>query len=475
MQHDKHHRKTVCVIGGGLTGLTAAYQMAERGYNIILLESSLQLGGMAASVCLGKQPVEYIYHHLFTSDTYFLELCRQLNIEDKITWHQTKDAIYADKTIYPFSGPADLLRFRPLPAVARIRTGLAVLKAGRLHDWQSLEALTARQWLIRYAGRHSYEKLWQPLLQSKFDQDEDTVSAVWIWNKFKLRGHSRKSKVSSSCLGYMQGGFGVLVNELKNKIEQKGGTIHMGQTAVSIRCNKDSASEAPYQAQQASEAGFFHDSADLPERAYSISAIHDDGRLSEYDADGVITTVSARQFANMAASLNLPDDYMLKAQSIRYKADLCLVLYLRQSLSSYYWTTICDRLPFVVVVEHTQLTGTKPYGGSIVYISRYLDATDPLWMMSDGGVYQTFMDSLKQIYPDFSQSHVVHWRLRRTRYAQPVIDCAYSDKMPLMDTPSPGVKLAGMAQIYPEDRGMNYAVRLAGQAVVSLQKHLEQD
>ncbi len=479
MQHEGHLRKTVCVIGGGLTGLTAAYQLADQGYKVILLESSLQLGGMVASVSWGKQPVEYIYHHLFTSDTYFLELCRKLKIEDKITWHQTKDAIYTRKSMYPFSGPADLLRYRPLPLAARIRTGLAVLKAGRLNNWQSLEKLTARAWLISQAGQDSYQKLWQPLLQSKFDQDENTVSAVWIWNKFKLRGHSRKNKVSASRLGYMRGGFTVLIDALKNQIETLGGTIHKGRTAVGIRYHQDRDqmifSQVSDASQQASAAGFVRNEGVSPKKGYIVSAIHDDGMLSEYEVDGVITTVSARQFANMATSLNLPDDYLKKAQSVRYKADLCLILHLRHSLSPFYWTTICDRLPFVVVVEHTRLTGTKPYDGVIVYVSRYLDVTDPLWSMSDGSIYQVFTKSLKQVYPHFSLSDVIHWRLCRTHYAQPVIDCAYSDKMPTMDTPSPGVKLAGMAQIYPEDRGMNYAIRLAGQAVASIKTYLEKD
>ena len=465
--------KTVCIIGGGLTGLTAAYYLGRSGYRVIVLESSLTLGGMVASLHWGHQPVEYIYHHLFTSDHAFISLCKDLGIEQLISWHQTKDAIVSEQTCYPFSGPVDLIRYTALPLVARIRTGLTVLKAGRLKDWQPLESITAESWLIRQAGPTAWLKLWQPLLQSKFDTDAEDISAVWIWNKFKLRGHSRKSKVSSSSLGYMQGGFIQLIQALEAEIIKMDGQILKGRTAVSLRKRQYELAAELSTRHSTSDHASHQSEADW--KNYCVSAIHDDGSISEYHADAIITTVSGRQFANMAAPLNLPDNYMRQAQALRYKADLCLILHLDVSLSPYYWTTICDAMPFVVVVEHTHLTGTEPYQGHIVYISRYLDVTDPLWSKSDGQVFSIFIRALKKLYPHLNHEHINKWRLRRTRFAQPVVDRHYSKKMPALDTPDPGVKLAGMAQIYPEDRGMNYAVRLANQAVSAVQLYLKHE
>lgn len=435
----------VCIIGAGLTGLTAAWQLIQAGHRVILLESTLQAGGMVTSFTLGNQSIEYIYHHIFTSDQDFLDLCREMDLDQQISWYQTEDAIYADGQLFPFSGPADLLRFPLFPFFQRIRTGLAVLKAGRLKHWRDLESQTASDWLRRNGGETAYQKLWQPLLRSKFDRDADKVSAVWIWNKFKLRGHSRRHAAARSSLGYMNGGFSRLIQALQSRIEKHRGQILFGHTAVSI--DADPANDQPL---------------------YRITCIRDDCSTRTITAGAVIATVSGRQFASMASPLSLPEDYLKKVRSTRYKADLCLIIRLNHSLSPYYWTTICDDLPFVVAVEHTRLNHSADYGGSVLYLSRYLDVTDPLWTQSDGIIYRLFTEALGQVYPDFSIHQVTGWRLCRTRYAQPVVTCGYSETMPEMSTPNPGIKLAGMAQIYPEDRGMNYAIRLGRQAADEL-------
>lgn len=439
---------TVCIIGAGLTGLIAACSLLDAGYNVILLESSPEPGGMIASFPMGSDRIEYIYHHIFTSDQLLISLLAEIGLSDRLKWYQPKDALFAGQRLYPFSTPLDLIRFPLIPFAQRLRTGLAVLLAGRLKDWSALEKETAARWLLRKSGREAYARLWQPLLRSKFDRDADAVSAVWIWNKFKLRGHSRDQAVGSEKLGYLQGSFGQLVDTLAANIREKGGRILTGHTAMNISNQPDSDSR------------------------FRISCILENCATVHVEADGVIATVSGRQFTGMTTGFDWPLDYRSKIEQLSYKGDLCLILRLRRSLSPYYWTTICDDLPFVVVVEHTNLVGKGAYGGHVVYLSRYLDITDPLWTQSDGAIFRRFINSLETVYPHFSQHDIIDWRIRRTRYAQPVIGLDYSAGMPDLNTPTPGLKLAGMAQIYPEDRGMNYAVRLGRQAAQAVSSDL---
>lgn len=448
MNQDLSDQKTVCIIGAGLTGLVAAYHLAVRGHAVILLESTLEAGGMVSSFSLGQSRVEHIYHHIFTSDQDLIRLCADLGLENAFTYHETRDALYADAKLYPFSGPVDLLRFKPLPFSQRIRTGLCVLKAGHIRDYQDLEQETAASYLSRTNGPVAYQKLWQPLLRAKFDQDADQVSAVWIWNKFKLRGGSRSKKLGRQQLGYMRGSFQTLVDALVLAIEQKGGRIHYGYTAMDIISRG---------------------------KRYQVACILDNCSQAAFTADAVIAAVSSRQFVNITTSLVWPEDYLQRIRQVRYKGDLCLVLRIRKSLSPYYWTTVCDNLPFVVVIEHTNLTGTEAYGGSVLYLSRYLDVSDPMWIQSDGEIFRQFIEGLKTMYPGFDGTDVMDWRLRRTRYAQPVITCGYKAKQPAMETPAPGIFLAGMAQIYPEDRGMNYAVRIAEEAAEMADRYLLSD
>lgn len=451
MLKESRAKKRICIVGAGLTGLTAAYRLACAGYSVLVLESMLESGGLLSSFKLGNEQIEYIYHHAFTSDDYLTGLCRELGLEDQLFWYSVGEAIYAGSRLYSFSTPLDLLRFREIPFIQRFRTGLAILRAGKLQEWKVLEELTASDWLRQAGGEKAFSRLWQPLLRSKFDNDANEISAVWIWNKFKLRGSSRSGAARRSRLGYMKGGFATLTRSLEKAITGMGGEILFGHTAMNIKKILRE-SKAP---------------------VYNISCILDNCTTRILKADAVITTVSCRQFANLSAGLKLPQSYMHKLKNIRYKADLCLIMRLNHSLSPYYWTTVCEDMPFVVVVEHTNLTGSAPYGGSVIYLSRYLDVGDSLWIKSDGEIFRLFSKALAAMYPDFSVASVIDWRLRRTRYAQPVIERGYTADMPGIDTPESGVKLAGMAQIYPEDRGMNYAIRLAGQAAEAVNCYLE--
>jgi len=310
--------------------------------------------------------------------------------------------------------------------------------------------MKAKDWLIKNNGQKSYDILWNPLLKSKFDDDAESVSAVWIWNKFKLRGNSRGKSASKEQLGYMDDGFGSLIDVLIKAIEKKGGLIHYGFTALNIL--KD------YTADK--------------DKFFNVTCVLEDCSSVTIQSSSVVTTLSGIRFANMTSNLNLDKHYLKRIANLRYKCDLCMVLRLKRSLSEYYWTTICGDYPFVVVVEHTNLTTQRRYGGHVVYLSRYLDMADPLWMQSDSEIYKLFCKGLKDIYPDFLSSDVKDWRLTRTRYAQPVIETEYSKSMPQIKTPEPGLFLSGMAQIYPEDRGMNYAIRLAYDTTNNVHEYL---
>lgn len=430
--------KSVCVIGAGIAGLTAAYRLSCRGYKVTVIECTMNPGGMVSTFSMGWEKIEHIYHHIFTSDQFVLDLAEELAIDDQLQWLEPMDALYVNKHLYPFTSPADLLRFKAIPVIERIRTGLMVLKAKRIDDLPALESMTAKKWLLQEGGQRTYDTLWKPLLKSKFDDDYDKVSAVWIWNKFKLRGNSRSKSISKESLGYMKGGFGTLVIALVKAIEARGGSILYGYTALDIT------KEIP-------KSGMKH---------FRISCVLSDCSSVVLKTDSIIATLSGVRFANMTKDLNLPALYIKKAMNVKYKGNLCLVLRLKKSLSPYYWTTVCDPLPFVVVIEHTNLTSLRKYGGHVVYLSRYLDISDPLWTQSDSDIYKLFCKGLAEMYPEFTPADVKDWRLTRTRYAQPVINQSYSIHMPEMKTPEAGLILAGMAQIYPEDRGMNYAIRL---------------
>jgi protoporphyrinogen oxidase len=186
--------KNIAVVGAGMTGLTAAYELSKiTGYNVSVFEADKKVGGLSAVTDINGVPVENIYHHIFTSDTYLIRLAEELQAGG-IVWKEPSDAFYTGGKHYPFTSPLDLLRFKPIPFIYRVTMGLLVLRARFIREIPENE--TAGEWISRLAGKPVYEKVWKPLMEAKFDKDAGEISASWIWNKFKLRGSTRGKNIS---------------------------------------------------------------------------------------------------------------------------------------------------------------------------------------------------------------------------------------------------------------------------------------
>ncbi len=437
---------TVAVVGAGITGLAAAFDLIAGGDAVTLFDVSPETGGLAFDVPCGHGRVEAFYRHIFTSDTNILDLAAELGLGGSIRWHEPDNAVAlpgpgGKTTLHPFTTPGDLLRFSPLSIVGRLRLGISVLGAKRVRDWRALEGKTARDWVVRTAGRDVWRTVWEPLMRSKFDDDADDVSAVWLWNKLALRGHTRSSGMKSELLGYMDGGFGRIALSLTDRIRTGGGTVATGTTVDRIERVEDG--------------------------RLSIAATGPNGSGARI-FDRVLWTAAPSLLADAMPAL--PPDAARVLRGVRYKANVCALLELSRPLSSRYWISVADpSIPFVAVIEHTNLVGTEPYGRHIVYLSRYLDASKRLFTATDGDVLDCFMAALQRIAPGFDPATVLSARVTRARYAQPVIPRGYSDRIPPFD-PAPGspIFLASMPQIYPEDRGMNYAVRIGREAAARM-------
>ncbi|NLT43243.1 MAG: NAD(P)/FAD-dependent oxidoreductase [Anaerolineae bacterium] len=427
----------IAVVGGGLTGMTAAQDLAQAGHQVALFERDSVLGGLAGSFEVGGTLLERFYHHIFTSDRSVLDLIIQLGLGENMEWKPTTTSYYADR-VYRLAAPIDVLRFRPLPFLDRIRFGMLVFQARFVGDWRPLEGMTAKEWLIRLSGRRVYEQVWAAMLRGKFGDRAEEISAVWIWNKVKLRGGSR-GKSGQERLGYLRGGFGLMVEALEAKLAGLGVAVH-----------KDSPVEV---IEPAPEGGFL---------------VRSDGGSTRYDQ--VLVTTAPELLAEMTPGL--PANYRQQLRSIEYMANVCCVLDLDRSLSEVYWLNISDnRIPFVGLVEHTNIQGPERYGGShLVYLTRYCDPLDEYYTMSDDELVKAYLPHIQRIFPQFRPEWVRRSYVWRERYAQPVIARHYSRLRPDFATPLPGLWLGCMAQIYPEDRGMNYAVEyghLVAQRILS--------
>lgn len=420
--------KTIVVVGGGFAGLAAAYDLARAGHRVTVLEADNHVGGLAGSFESEGDRLDRFYHHWFTNDLAVLGLIADLGLSDEVVVHPTNTGVYYNRSFFKLSTPLDLLRFSALPFLDRIRLGILTLRARRVKNWRELENRTAADWLLALGGRKVFEVVWRPLLEGKFGPYADRVSAVWFWNKLKLRGGSRGS-TGEERLAYFKGSFARLAEATAQAIIDHGGAVLTDTPAKAI----DPAGEHRW-------------------RVTTDDAV--------YDADHVIATPALPIIANLIEDW-ADEDYAASLNRIEYLANVCLVLELHQSLSSTYWLNVNDpSFPYVGVIEHTNFESPESYGGKhVVYLSKYLPHTDSLYAMSPEEVLEFSIPHLQRMFPEFSRSWIHRFHVWRARWSQPVVERNYSALIPAEDGPLPGFHICSMAQIYPEDRGTNYAIR----------------
>ncbi len=433
--------KQIAIIGGGYGGLSAAYDLARSGFSVTIYEAEPSLGGLAGSFELSSGVwLEKFYHHWFSSDRAIMDWLREIGAGDLIEEKSSQTGLYYANSIFRLSSPFDLLSFSPLPLIDRIRTGLMVLAARRVRDWRTLEQESAEEWIRRLAGRRSFEVIWCPLLKGKFGAVWRDVAAVWFWNKMKLRGGSR-GKGAKETLFYLRGGFRAALERIEVTLRTLGVAICCGESVAQI---------------ERKEAG------DI--QVVTTSGVH--------HFDAVLVTTPLPPFLSMVPSL--PEEYRSRCAQIPFLGNVCLVLRLRRSLSSTYWLNVADSaFPFVGVIEHTNFDSPEQYGGEhIAYLSKYLPTTDPLYHMGDEELVQYTIPHLQRLFPEFAPDWIIGSSVWRAQYSQPVVIKNYSSLIPPFRTPIEGIWLSTMAQIYPEDRGTNYAVqygrRVAAEMAASL-------
>jgi protoporphyrinogen oxidase len=424
----------IAVIGAGVCGLVAAHRIAAAGHGVDVYERWPGLGGQAATVDVGEgQLLERYYHHLFTTDRHIARLYEELGLQ--IDWRPSSVAMFAHGRQWPFTTPMDLLRFGPLSPVDRVRMGFAVLALQRRGDPAAFEAVTARAWIERWMGKGPWREVWGPMLRGKFGARADDIAMVWLWNKLRLR---RGEDAREEKLGYPAGSWEPFFGALRERIEANGGRVLIDCPAMHVEPGFEVTFGAPG----------------------SFRAGHDPRRFERAGSeryDRVLATVPNDIFARLTG---LPEP------EIEYFAALCLLLELDRPFSGYYWTNVADReLPFVGLIEHTNFVEPAHYGGRrFLYVANYLEHGHELLSLDADGVLERYTPGLRKVNPAFDAAWVRAKWLHREPAAQPIVTVGYHQRIPPLRTPTPGLVLANTTQVYPEDRGTNYAVRLGDRA-----------
>ena len=435
----------VGVIGGGIAGLAAAYELTSQGHFVEVFEQADFLGGQASTFEVFGGRLERGYHHLFTSDTDITDLIKELNLEDQLAWLESSVGFYVDRgdggKIWDFATPKDLLMFKPLSLLSRLKVGFWSLILKNSKNYRKFENITAKDWLLKRMGLSAYEVIWEPLLRGKFGEFYDRISMTWIWGKMRLRVGSRKKSGTDELLGYPMGSFGEIIDRLALKITRNGGVIHTSATVSQIVESRGSAT--------------------------SLDVTLHDSASERRDYDAIVATTPSYVFSRLAPPM--PEIYQSKLDNIDYLSAVLMILVMDRPFTDKYWLNIADRtMPFVALIEHTNLIPRKLYGGKhILYVSNYPSRSSELYMKSPEELIDLFVPHLKKINPGFDRSHIIEYHHHRVDGAQPIVGLNYRLNIPEHRTPHKGLYLANTTQIYPEDRGTNYSVRM-GRQVASM-------
>ena len=418
--------KKILIVGGGYTGLTAALRLsADKNFSVTLVEGSSELGGLAGGFQIQGTSLEKAYHHLFLTDTSVLDLVKELGLSEKLIWCDSSVGIFRDKKIHPFKTPGDLLKFSPCNFFGRLRTGFAALYLKHQKNWRGFTRVTAHDWMTRACGASAMASIWTPLLKGKFDKHFDKVSMAWFWARIHTRANSR-SGGGGEKLGYFKGGFNVITVALEKKLRANGVQI-LPRTLVEKITD---------------------------ERTAVIN-----GETVSFDY--CLFTGPSPAFAKLLPAQDSLNDYAAKLRSIEYLAAACLIFTSDQSLGDFYWVNVNEPdAPFLVFIQHTNLVGPKTYGGkNVYYIGAYLAPDGKTFALSDDELAKQWFAYLPKMFPHFDAKRVEEKFVFRFRSAQHIVDTAYEEKIPDFKTPLPGVYLSNFSQIFPEDRGTNFAVR----------------
>jgi len=420
------------IVGGGIAGLAAAYRLQKRGHEVQVLEATDQIGGLAAVYETPGDDIEKFYHHLSKSEETIVDLAEELGLGNRVEWRVGTNGYYADGVAHPLNTPWEILAYPHMSIYDKFRLGLLTLgvdvrggipDVDAYDDLAEYEHVTVREFVEEHTTRSVYENFVDPLLDGKYGDRKEEISAAWFLGRVRFRGE--RDPLRGEILGYFDGGFGVLLDALVDAVGRENITTGARVTDLTVT----------------------------------------DGQVQSLTVDtGDSAATHAVDAAVVATMPNVLEQLTGYACEVDFQGAVCGLATMEESLLDTYWLNVAHDAPFGALIEHTNFVDRERYGGDhLLYVAAYVqDSEEALWQMDDDEVRAAWLSEIESMFPEFDRTAVSELRIARNPRAAPIYERGYLDLVVpyhLEDGVGEGVYYAGMASEaqYPE-RSLNGGV-----------------
>ena len=430
-------RPHIGIVGAGILGTVLALRLAQGGARVTLLERASSPGGLAGAIDFSGHRVDRFYHVIVPSDQRMIALTAELGLSEELSFTPVGVGFFVDGKMYPFNGTGDFLRFPPLSALGRARLAWFVLHCQLRRSYRALEREPLERWLTRHCGRRVVQRIWQPLLDSRFNSRHGELPATYLWARTNRMRSARDSGSAGETMGCLRGGHERLILAAAQRASELGVDIRLSAGVEGL----------------------------IREPTGEVTGVRVDGQAEHFDL-----TIPTLQPPGLRHLLPAELQSLLAAYPERYLGVVCLVLKLRRSLLPYYSVNICDPTPITTVVETSHVVGTEHTDGlRLAYLPKYCDPTAPEFTEDDESIYKRFTAMLTRLVPDFSDDDVVDWTVQRAPLVEPVHALGYEPRTAPIWPGVEGLALASASQIYPRllngESVLELAERVAGEAL----------
>ncbi len=426
------------VIGGGILGMTLAMRLAQRGHTVTLIEKRDHLGGIANAWSIGDVVWDRHYHVTLMSDNYTRAILSELGLDDDMKWVTTRTGFYTDGRLHSMSSSLEFLLFRPLGLISKARLAGTIFHASRIQDWKPLEQIPVADWLRKYSGRRTFEKIWLPLLRSKLGDAYERTSAAFIWATIQRMYAARRSGMKRELFGYLPGGYARVLDTFHTKLRDLGVHLFLGMDVCAV----------------------------APESTGEVRVEMKGGTRIRFDR--VVLTTPAPIASLLCPGLSQKEQNLL--DGIEYQGIVCSSVLLKKPLGDFYITNITDAwVPFTAVIEMSAFVDRDQFGGnSLVYLPRYMGSDDPAFEVPDHEWGELAVETLSGMYPGFDPADVLAFRVSRERFVYALPTLNYSERILPRHTSLPGIYIVNSAQILNGTLNVNETVKLAEEAIEDL-------